>query len=100
MMKNTAYEILASLEFRRVLFRSGVGQELLDAPRGDVGLLRHSGDQRRLGLAIDEPGFDRAVDDEHHKHEADEINHVLGEQTAIKIGRASCRERVSNWLGA
>src|SRR5262249_957810 len=61
----------------------GVGKELFDAARADVRLLGHCRDQRRFGLAVDEPGLDRAIDDQNNQHKPDEIDHVLGEQTAI-----------------
>jgi hypothetical protein len=61
----------------------GLGHELFDAMRRGFGLLGHRCGQRRLGLAIDEPSLDRAVDGQHENHQSDQRHHVFGKKAAL-----------------
>ncbi len=57
-----------------------LGDRLLDPPRGGVGLFAHRVGQRGPGRPVADPGFHRAVDGEHEHHQADQRDHVFGEQ--------------------
>ena len=57
-----------------------VGHRLLDPLGGGFRLLRHAVGQRPLDAAIGDPDFHRAVDGQHEHDEADQRDHVFGEQ--------------------
>src|SRR5207245_7057572 len=100
-----AYEMLPSLEFRRVLFRSGepppevagIVERLADQRRADDAVLL--GDQAAIRLRwkeeLGEPGEAERIGEPREKRQKDE-KHDGG----AKIGSASCRARAVATRGA